>query len=143
MIENSRYLMASLTAVAAQCELTREGNTYENDYGSCSVAGEVQIACTGAGGKYITDPTIHIVCIGNETKVDVILNDYPECMGKSCEGTMLDNDEFRSELETLLEGQLGASVPGVECKVSNTVPTSSLHQSSLASVVTLNNGAVV
>ena len=43
-------LMTAVESMGQTCPISQSGNTVRQDFGSCD-AGQVQLACTAAGGK--------------------------------------------------------------------------------------------
>lgn len=97
----------------ATCDFKQDGLSFEFDYASCPGAGKAQIACTAAGGKYVTLPPILAECRRYGRNFDILFDGLPECLGRSCNGTVVDAS-FLREVEYRAEH----SIRGASCEAS-------------------------
>jgi len=54
-------------------------------------------------GNFTTVPSIHIICSARGQSVSLDIKDMPDCIGKSCDESVLDSEENRKELANVLE----------------------------------------
>mmetsp|Transcript_2211 Transcript_2211/g.4740 ORF Transcript_2211/g.4740 Transcript_2211/m.4740 type:complete len:219 (-) Transcript_2211:111-767(-) len=102
------------------------------DYTGCSAVGPYQLACSAAGGKPGSVASFTISCQvwqGSKSgKITVSATNMPDCMGKSCGESLLEDHEVLKELEGLLEQEFrndGFSYASctVSSPASNTLPS--------------------
>ena len=104
--ENKDLYAASQT-FGESCPILVTGKTFMQDFGSCD-AGPVQLACTSAGGKFTTVKSVDMTCSVMGQDVSMKLFDMPDCIGKSCDDSLLNTDEGQKELAKLFEAVLVA-----------------------------------
>lgn len=54
-------------------------------------------------GNFTTVDSIHIICSARGQSVSMEIKDMPDCIGKSCNESVLDSEENRKELANVLE----------------------------------------
>mmetsp|Transcript_3736 Transcript_3736/g.7583 ORF Transcript_3736/g.7583 Transcript_3736/m.7583 type:complete len:235 (-) Transcript_3736:155-859(-) len=97
--------------------------TIKVDYSSCQPAiGNVQLACTTAGGQIQAIPEMSISCraMGKTIKANVL--NFPTCIGKDCPGDIMADDDvkevFEAEMAKTLEGEFRNAGMPVSCSGS-------------------------
>lgn len=101
----NKDLLAAGNTLGESCPISVEGTTVKQDFGSCD-AGPVQLACTSAGGKFTTVKSVDMTCSIMGQAVTMQLSDMPDCIGKSCDDSLLNTDEGKKELAKLFEAVL-------------------------------------
>lgn len=126
--------MSAFEAMAQSCPPPQvDDTTVTWDFGSCSV-GQAQLACTAAGGKYVTVPSFMIVCKANGQTFKINYSNVPDCIGKSCDGSMIENDEAQKEMENASKQALASQGVSGSCNVSNDSPVRAVVLSKIAMV---------
>lgn len=104
-LTENKDLMAAATSLGESCPISMEGNNIKQDFGSCD-AGPVQLACTAAGGKFTTVKSVDMTCSVMMQDININLSDMPDCIGMSCDDSLLNTDEGKKELAKLFEAML-------------------------------------
>jgi len=101
----NKDLMTAATTLGETCPISMEGNNVKQDFGSCD-AGPVQLACTAAGGKFTTVKSVDMTCSVMGQSININISDMPDCIGQSCDDSLLNSDEGKKELAKLFEAML-------------------------------------